>query len=282
MDRLFVKSLIVLLAMTFMSQANAKRVLFASQFSLINVKDSHESFGVAEGRELNPDSIKVLVWNIKKGQERGLDIDLPRFGGDRDLMLIQEGYLSPALVDLFHSFHGMTWDMGVSFLYKKDKNTKTGVMVGSRVEPSSVKTNHTVDFEPFILTPKANIFAKYPVAGTDKELLVISVHGINFANHNAFVRHMNQAFHEIEKHDGPVIFAGDFNTRTAKRKKHLMQECVRRGFQSVDFIDGHLRNKPIVGMLDFTFVRGLKVKNPKVFSVKSSDHPPMHFEVALQ
>ena len=33
---------------------------------------------------------------------------------------------------------------------------------------------------------------------------------------------------------------------------------------------------------DFTFVRGLKVKNPKVFSVKSSDHAPMHFEVALQ
>ena len=264
------------------SDAHAKRILFASQFSLIPVSQAHRTLGVAEGGELNPKSMKVLAWNIKKGQERGLDIDLPRLAGDRDLVLISEGYLKPELISLFESFKGFTWDMGVSFLYKKDHNYETGTMIGSKVNPSDVIITHTVDMEPIIITPKAHTMAKYPIQGHDKELLVISVHGINMANHAAFVRHMDQAFFEIDNHDGPVLFAGDFNTRTKKRTQHLFQESIKRGFQSVDFINGHKRSKGLGGnFLDWSFVRGVKVKNPYIHSVKSSDHQPMHFEMAL-
>lgn len=281
MERFSITTLVILLSFTF-SEVHAKRILFASQFSLIPVSAAHQTLGVAQGGELNPKSIKVLAWNIKKGQEKGLEIDLPRLAGDRDLVLISEGYMKPELNNLFESFKGFGWDVGVSFLYKKDHNYATGTMIGAKVNPSDVMITHTVDLEPFIQTPKAHTMAKYPIQGSDLEILVISVHGINMANHAAFVRHMDQAFHEIDQHDGPVLFAGDFNTRTKKRTQHLFQETLKRGFQSVDFINGHKRSKGLGGnFLDWSFVRGVKVKNPYIHSVKSSDHQPMHFEMAL-
>jgi endonuclease/exonuclease/phosphatase (EEP) superfamily protein YafD len=282
-DRLFVSAFAILLTFSLhSSSAHAKRILFASQFSLIPVSQAHLTIGSAEGGELDPKSIKVLAWNIKKGQERGLDIDLPRLARDRDLVLISEGYLKPDLIKLFESFKGFVWEFGVSFLYKKDHNYETGTMIGSNVNPSNVVVTHTVDMEPIIKTPKALTMAKYPIKGYQQDMLVISVHGINMASHAAFVRHMDQAFYEIDRHDGPVLFAGDFNTRTKKRTTHLFQETLKRGFQSVDFIDGNKRSKGLGGnFLDWSFVRGVHVKNPHIYSVKSSDHQPMHFEMAL-
>ncbi len=226
--------------------------------------------------------MKVLVWNIKKGQEKGLEIDLPRLGRDRDLILLSEGYLKPELVDLFESFQGIGWDMGISFIYKKDHNYKTGTMIGSKVKPEKVMITHTVDLEPFIHTPKALTMAKYPIQGSDKKILVISVHATNVTPQGAFVRHMDQAFFEIDRHDGPVLFAGDFNTRTKARTNHIFQESLKRGFQSVDFINGHKRMKGMGHFLDWAFIKGLKVKNPIVYSSKASDHQPMQFELSVE
>ncbi len=61
---------------------------------------AHRTFGNDRGGELDPKSMKVLAWNIKKGQEKGLDIDLPRLAGDRDLILLSEGYMKPELTGL--------------------------------------------------------------------------------------------------------------------------------------------------------------------------------------
>jgi hypothetical protein len=281
MERFLISALVLIFSL-YTPNALAKRVLFASQFSLIPVSQAHKTIGSANGTELDPNSIKVLAWNIKKGQEKGLEIDLPRLAGDRDLILVSEGYMKPDLIKLFESFKGVGWDFGVSFLYKKDHNYATGTMIGSKVKPSEVVVTHTVDLEPIILTPKAHTMAKYPIKGFSEEMLVISVHGINMASHDAFVRHMDQAFYEIDRHDGPVLFAGDFNTRTKKRTQYLFQETIKRGFQSVDFINGHKRSKGLGGnFLDWSFVRGVHVKKPYIHSVKSSDHQPMHFEMAL-
>ncbi len=282
MDRFLLLTFALLIQLS-TSTAEARRILFASQFSLIPISEAHKSFGEASISEFKSDSIKVLIWNIKKGQEKGLDKDLPKLGSDRDLVMLSEGYGKPSVVNIFKSFKGFVWDFGVSFLYKKDNNYPTGTLIGSKVEASEVRVTHSPDFEPIIITPKAFTIGKYPIQASNKELLVISVHGINLADHGAFVRHMNQAFEEIDRHDGPVIFGGDFNTRTKKRLQHLFQETVRRGFQSVDFVNGHKRSKGVTPYyLDWTFVRGLKVKNPKVVTVKSSDHMPMLLEVGLE
>ncbi len=282
MERFLLTMFAVFMSLS-VTSAEAKRILFASQFSLIGVKDAHQVMGAPSQDEFNPKSIKVLVWNIKKGQEKGLDVDLPKFGLDRDLVLLSEGYGKPEVVKIFNSFKGFVWDFGISFLYKKDHNYPTGTLIGSKVEASEISVTHSPDLEPIILTPKAFTMGKYPIKGQKKELLAISVHGINLADHEAFVRHMDQALHEIDRHDGPVVFAGDFNTRTKKRIDHIFQETTKRGFQSVDFVNGNKRSKGVTPYyLDWAFIRGLKVKNPKVTTVKSSDHMPMQLEVAVE
>lgn len=282
MDRFLLVACALILQLS-ASEALAKRILFASQFSLIPISQAHKTIGEASIPEFKSNSIKVLIWNIKKGQEKGLDRDLPSLGSDRDLVMLSEGYGKPSVLNIFKSFKGFVWDFGISFLYKKDNNYPTGTLIGSKVEATEVRVTHSPDLEPIILTPKAFTMGKYPIQASKKELLVISVHGINLADHDSFVRHMGQAFEEIDRHDGPVIFGGDFNTRTKKRLNHLFEESVKRGFQSVDFVNGHKRSKGVTPYyLDWTFVRGLKVKNPKVVTVKSSDHMPMLLEVGLE
>lgn len=255
--------------------AHAQRSLFAKQFSLIHESQAHESFGSTRDWAFDPDSIKVMVWNLKKGQEPNLDRDLKYYGQDRDLFIFSEGYLSPLMTGIFNSFEDFRWDMGVAFLYKKDNNTKTGTVIGSKVQPTSISVRHTADLEPFILTPKALTMGKYPIAGTNKELLVISVHAINVVTPNAFERHMQLAKEEMIKHDGPIIFAGDFNTNLAKKVKFLKKMTTDLGMQSVEFKDDK-RMKSFGQIIDYIFVRNLYPKNSKVLGhLKSSDHKAM-------
>ncbi len=277
-----VSSFLLLFILTVLpSSAHAKRILFASQFSLIPESAAHLTFGKDSQAALDPKSIKVLIWNLKKGQQKGLDRDLPEYGKDRDLLMLSEGYLSPAVKGIFDSFDGIHWDMGVSFLYKKDHNYETGTLIGSRVAPTWVKVRHTVDFEPFIHTPKALTFARIPIQGSTKELLAISIHAINMVVPAAFKREIEMAKEEIIKHDGPVIFAGDFNTNLKTKVKYLMKTLGNLGMQSVEFRNDD-RNRVFGNPIDYTFIRGLHTKDSEVLGkLNSSDHKAMLVELAV-
>lgn len=274
--------LLVSVALFFFAEsAHAKRILFAAQFSLIPESQAHVMFGSGTQSALNPDSIKIMVWNIKKGQEKGLDLDLPHYGKDRDMLLISEGYLSPKVKNIFDSFQGVRWDMGVAFLYKKDHNTKTGTMIGSHVEPTWVKVRHTKDHELIINTPKALTMARYPIQGSSDELLAISIHAINLVTLAAFKREIKMAKEEILKHKGPVIFGGDFNTQIRSKVKYLMKETSQLGMQSLSFRND-ARPHPLGNTIDYIFVRGMYVKDSEVLGkLKSSDHKAMMAELAV-
>ncbi|MFZ4713359.1 MAG: endonuclease/exonuclease/phosphatase family protein [Bacteriovoracaceae bacterium] len=272
---------VVALCLLLSSEVFAKRILFASQYSLIPESQAHEKFGQCYDWALNPESIKIMVWNLKKGQEAGLDVDLPYYGADRDLLILSEGYLSAKVKPIFDSFQSICWDMGVAFLYKKDNNYKTGTMIGSKVAPSWIKIKQTKDHEALINTPKALTSGKYPIAGSDKDLLVISVHGINAVLPAAFARHMEIARLQMEAHDGPIIFAGDFNTNMPAKVKFLKKMTSNMGMQSIEF-KNDARMKVFGQTIDYIFIKGLHPKNSEVLgSLKSSDHKAMMAELAL-
>jgi endonuclease/exonuclease/phosphatase (EEP) superfamily protein YafD len=255
--------------------SEAARRGLAAQFSLIPESQAHLAFGESGANALDPSSIKVLVWNIKKGQQAGLDHDLPEYGKDRDLLVISEGYLNPLVRGIFDSFSGMHWDMGISFLYKKDHNYQTGTLIGSRVTPAWSKIKQTVDHEPVIDTPKCLTFGKYPIAGSSKQLLVISVHGINAVLPDAFERHMALAQAEIVRHEGPVLLAGDFNSNLSAKIAFLFKMTRGLGMQSLKFRNDE-RIKTLGQTIDYIFVRGLHVRDSEVLgSLTSSDHKAM-------
>lgn len=265
-------------------QASAKVPPPLSRYYKIpSIEEAHIFKGFGAERSLNAESIKVLVWNIKKGSLAGWRDEFTSFGKDRDLFLLQEGYFSPHVAETLDAFSHVRWDMGISFLYKIYNNTPTGSIVGADVDPSEVMVKHTEHLEPIIGTPKALTVAKYPIEGTMEDLLVISIHGINFTDLQSFRNHLKQVTDEIEKHDGPVLVAGDFNTHNFGRMSHLMTEMKRFGLSEIEFKNGEQRMKFRDYILDHGFVRGLKVKDAEVIGeAQGSDHKPMTLELSLQ
>lgn len=249
--------------------------------SYVPIEEAHSYSGYASEKALQAESIKAFVWNIKKGELEQWDEEFTSYGKDQDVYLIQEAFESDHFTSTLKTFPHVRWDMGISFFYKV-YNAATGSMVGSDVEPEEVIVKHSPDFEPVLRTPKSMTMAKYPIEGYMRPLLVISVHGINFTRLDSFRNHMDQAWEIIEKHEGPILFAGDFNTHSKARTRYLMSQIKKYGLKAVEFKNGHHRMSFAGNYLDHGFVRGLEVKNAEVFSEsQGSDHRPMAMELAL-
>lgn len=269
--------------LTLQSQAHAH--LVSRYFRKVPVDQAHVISGEANDRYLNPESIKVLVWNIKKTQEVAWKDEFRSFAKNKELFLIQEAYPNELFLTTLAELGNYRWDMGISFTYRLYNNLPTGTMIGSRVYPTLAFVKHTPDLEPITETPKAMTLAKYPVLGLEHELLVINIHGINFTSFSSFKRNIAQAEEEISKHEGPVIIAGDFNTRTKTRLYHLFSKMKALGLSEINFKNGDQRMVAVMtnNILDHGFVRGLTVKDAEVFgSARGSDHKPMVIEVAVQ
>lgn len=283
MERLIL-ALSLSLIINFNAAADEKNLITNRFFKIIPESQAHVSHGSAHGREFNSKNIKAFIWNIKKAGLSHWQTEFERFGKNQDLILLQEAYQTERFVSTTRSFPGVRWDMGISFLYRRYNDQATGTMIGSVVEPTEVTVKHTPDLEPVVNTPKAMTFAKYPVENKQDELLVISVHGINITSFGSFKRHMAQAENIITKHNGPILFAGDFNTRTKARTKHLMDLISKYGFKTVEFKNGHhrMRWKFTNNYLDHSFVRGLSVKTAEVVGESNgSDHKPMFVEFSV-
>lgn len=251
-------------------------------YERVPVEEAHHSLGYATEEALNPAKIKVLVWNIFRAKKALWDEEFQQLGEGKNLFLIQEFFQSPRFIETINSFSQVRWDLGLTYLYLQRNGAGTGNMVGSSTDPSMVLIKHSSCHEPFLRTPKAMAISKYPLSGRQEELLVISVHAINFTRNNCFKDHIQQAIDEISKHKGPVLLAGDFNTHHQARTSYLMKAISKVGLRPVKFIDGHMRMKFGKHFLDHSFVRGLEVKHARVYGeTKGSDHKPMVLEVAV-
>ena len=157
-------------------------------------------------------------------------------------------------------------------------------MIGARVKPTWVKVEHTLDMEPLTETPKTTVYAKYSVEGTNKELLVISIHGINFTGPGAFSRHLDQVYRKVLNHDGPVILAGDFNTRTKGRYREVQAVAKALSLDEVNFINGDRRMVAVgtKNFLDHAFIRGFKINHAAVHPSPGSDHKPMTLSLDVE
>lgn len=254
------------------------------KFVIPDIKDSHAVLGSASKDALNPNHIKVFVWNIYKAKKKGWLNDFVQHGRDSDIFMLQEGDRSGPMEKAFDYFPGYRFDMGYSFLLRKKKNyIPTGTLIGSTVEPSEVLIERTEDREPIINTPKVNTIGYYPIEGTDKELLIVNIHGMNMAGDEAFARHVDQCLEHIKHHDGPVVFAGDFNSKNQKRINHMIKGLHEQGLVPVLFRnDERRRSKFSRKIIDYSFVRGLEIKDAWVLGkLKTSDHFAMVFEAKV-
>lgn len=250
-------------------------------FRSIPLEKAYAQRGSARFEYLNKNKVSLLIWNIQKLKQKQWEDEFTTLAEGKDLILFQEAYENKIFVEKTSALNDFTWDFAQSFEYLLYGIT-TGNMIGSNTRSSNAQVLHSPDLEPILDTPKATIATTYPVVNGDQELLVISIHGINFTTNNAFYRQLNQIFALIDKHDGPVIFGGDFNTHNNKRFDFLMREAKKRNLINLEFRDSYLRKKFSGNILDHTLARGLEVIDsyiPK--NIKGSDHAPMVLEVKI-
>ena len=225
-------------------------------------------------------TLRVLVWNMYKARNTGWSEDFQTMIQGKELVLLQESILNTNHDMIFQTPERFEWVMARSH---KDRTTQatTGVKTGSIVKSTAQSFFVSPDVEPFLRTPKMLLATTYPVKGCDCALLVVNIHAINFVSFIKFSRQMKQVIEAVEKHKGPVLLAGDFNTWSAMRFKALIDITTKMELEEVKLTRKgrlfHLNKN-----LDHVFCRGLKVVQTEVLmNVRSSDHYPIVVEFTI-
>ena len=230
--------------------------------------------GLAD-RALGSNGFSILSWNTQKGARAGFHTDLIDYSRNIDILLLQEAALSKELKSwLGVSFH--KWLLAVAF---ENQGTKVGIMAASKA--STLSHCAFQQPEPLIVIPKMMLVATYPLSGSDRRLLVVNVHMVNFTlSTEALRRQLAEVTDIIEEHDGPVIFAGDFNTWNRDRQSLVNETMSGLKLQPVRFSPDN-RSLFLNRAVDGIYFRGLEVTGSYSHEVESSDHNPLevHFKV---
>jgi endonuclease/exonuclease/phosphatase (EEP) superfamily protein YafD len=221
--------------------------------------------------ELDPRNIRILNWNMQKIRDTDALADLYSLSSDTDLVLIQEAAFRDELLT-----GERFWSFAPGY---HDGAEQTGVMTLSAAAPLSQcnLTNH----EPWLGTPKATSITEYALSGTDETLVVINIHAVNFTfGLKDFRAQIEQIPAILEKHSGPVILSGDFNTWRQKRLDVVAEVSERLGLKAIEF-DKDERTMAFGMVLDHVYVRGLNKRSASTRAVSTSDHNPMTVSLSL-
>lgn len=230
----------------------------------------------AAGRgALDPQKLRILNWNLHKGEDKGWQADLGRFAAEHDVLLIQEAVLNDPERQVLEAA-GHAWQMVGAFAFR---GTERGVLTAARAAVLDSCTTRT--FEPVTYLPKTALVVRYALSGQDKTVAIANLHGINFSlGLGSFREQLEGVAAELARHDGPVVLGGDFNTWSNDRHAALGQIAGRLGLVAVQVTpDGRRRTFGL--HLDHLWVRGFKVLSAQAPEVKSSDHNPILVTLSL-
>lgn len=216
---------------------------------------------------LNPDQIRVLSWNIAKGQREGWDSDLTVLSHNSDLVLIQEARLEHGV---HRYFDDCCWAFAPGFTRG---NVTTGVMTIASAE--TLRHIPHAHREPLTRLPKAALVTEYRLQDNEHTLMVANVHAINFTPGTLhFRRQLEGLYTTLREHQGPLILSGDFNTWRNKRVEVLSALVEALRLHSVEY-EGDCRRQAFGQALDHVFYRGMHQDRCRVLPVLSSDHNPI-------
>ena len=261
--------LVVMTAMSFQTQA------FWFEVPSANSTLSNHGRVDETGHGLDPANIDLLVWNIYKGGLLGWRIDLQRYMQGRDVVLLQEGILNNDMRAEFDASRKHQYTFATSFVFKTSGHA-TGVVTGATVPADEVIFQRSEGRELVGFSPKMVLINKFPLAGKKQDLMTINIHALNTVSWKKMGAQVLNALRVAKDHDGPVIFAGDFNTWSKKKEEFLKRSMKRAGFKEVIFHNGDERMYVFGRPLDYIFVRDLRVKTSGVLTdATGSDHKPL-------
>jgi endonuclease/exonuclease/phosphatase (EEP) superfamily protein YafD len=236
------------------------------------------SFGTSQtagdADTLDPEAIRILLWNIHKEGDAGWEEELARLAKGNDVLLLQEVTLLDPLQDVLQ-VAGLRWILASSFIYE---DRDIGVLTATRVAPVANCTLRVV--EPLIRIPKSAVISWLRLRGTLQTVAITNMHAINFTlTLGAYQAQLTALEDVLAEHRGPIVLAGDFNTWSAQRLDAVRKVAADLGLVEVTYADD--RRALFFGrQADHVFVRGLDIVGSRATLVTSSDHNPI--EVVLR
>jgi len=233
-----------------------------------------KAFGRPSVTALSRPNVSVLSWNVYKGRKDVFFRDFQALAAGRDLVMLSEGTdgasVKPALDRL-----PMAWTMGINF-FMRDM-VGTGLITGSYAQAQRIGYTRTDDLEPFVKSPKVILLTIYKHAASRTDLLVMNIHGINWVNSAKFEEQIRSVENVIAKHQGPILFAGDFNVKNPERMAILNKVLMPYGLKRAPWSNARPEKQ-----LDDAFLRGFNVRTARlIYEVRdvSSDHPALDLDL---
>ncbi|MDR0217958.1 MAG: endonuclease/exonuclease/phosphatase family protein [Enterobacteriaceae bacterium] len=216
----------------------------------------------------------VAIWNIHKQQRPLWQSVLASLIEKSDLILLQEAQTTPDLLK-FVTDCGLVADQVPAFAIPQHPS---GVMTLATSSP--IYCCPLREKEPIFRFAKSSLITIYPLPG-DRQLMVVNVHAINFSlGIDVYSRQLDNIGIYMNQHEGPVIFAGDFNAWSHRRFNVLAHFAHRMGLKEASFDDDH-RTIAFGKPLDFVFYRELNVLSATVLTTIASDHNPLMVKFSL-
>jgi endonuclease/exonuclease/phosphatase (EEP) superfamily protein YafD len=153
-------------------------------------------------------------------------------------------------------------------------DSANGVLTGSRFPLERNTAVISPGTEPIASTPKVSGYSQIKI--DNKIVHIINTHALNFNSGSLFETQIDQLVRFIGTLQGPVIWAGDFNTWNPLRKSYLNEQTAKVGL-----VHDVPTNDDRFLILDHIYVRGFSVIKTEVVSEKSSDHVPLRTTLRL-
>ncbi|SON50302.1 endonuclease/exonuclease/phosphatase family protein [Vibrio tapetis] len=220
--------------------------------------------------------LSVLVWNIYKQNRDNWQQELERFSKHAQLILLQEASLDTGFIGWLKT---KQWASNHVSAFRAFE-TSTGVLNLATQMPS--KACAFIQKEPWLRLPKSGLYATYGLSN-GQSLAVINIHAINFTVGTLeFKEQLVALRNAVNKHQGPMIMAGDFNTWSEERTETLEDLMASLSMNEVTFSPDH-RTQFITGLvLDHIYYRDLVLETAEAPSTDASDHNPLLATFSLQ
>lgn len=219
-----------------------------------------------------PNLLQLLIWNAQKGQNPNWSRDFLSLSRDRDLVLIEEAMYDINMMNTYQQ--AGPWEFTMAQSWYSDSAASTGVSTGSLSPSLSATWFRSPTTEPFAHTPKVSLVTTYQLE-SGSTLMVVNIHGINFTAPAELRMQLEKLNSTLDKHQGPLIVAGDFNTWNYFRSQALLEWMERHRLT-----EAHPDKDTRWLKLDHLFVRGCDIEKIEVLNnIDTSDHYPLQSTV---
>lgn len=213
-------------------------------------------------------TFSLLNWNIYKQQKVQWSEQLTKWAKEADLITLQEAKYDKQLIQ-FSQQQGLSYLQNIAFFYE---NNAYGVNTLSRA--NALQACGTRYIEPWLQIPKTGIATTYSIKGSATRLLLVNLHGVNFtATSTPLTEQFAVYLRLINKHRGPIIISGDFNTWNEARDNAITDVLLSLGFDEALFNEDK-RLMVFERPLDHIYYRDLEVIKSQSLETNASDHTP--------